>query len=207
MPLFRVLFDCDCDEIELLELVITSTWLRLTCFVTKFVRITFRCCFRVACFYCFQKELYEVLCLKEDERWPLTASLFFWKLNSEIFSVFSLLKLILVVMKLCFLIDDKMHWALIGVLLWYSFCRHDYSFFCGCFLAACYYCFQSYMQFCASRKRFALTESLFFGRPKNLDFLYFAVSVPCFIRLWLWWNWASWIGDKKHLAPIDLFCD
>ena len=124
----------------------------------------------MAWFYCFQKELYEVLCLKEDERWPLTGSLFFWKPNIEIFAVFSLLKLILIVMKLCFLIDDKMHWALIGVLLWYSFCRHDYSFFCGCFLAACYYCFQNYMQFCASRKRLALTESLFFGRPKNLDF-------------------------------------
>ena len=161
----------------------------------------------MACFYCFQKELYEVLCLKEDERWPLTESLFFLEIEQWIFCGFLLLKLILIVMKLCFLIDDKMHWALIDVLLWYSFCRHDYWFFCGCFLVACYCCFQSYMQFCASRKRLALTESLFFGRPKNLDFLYFAVSVPCFIRLRLWWNWASWIGDKKHLAPVDLFCD
>ena len=67
-------------------------------------------------------------------------------------------------------IDDYMHWALIDVLLWYSFCRHDYSFFCGCFLAACYYCFQSYMQFCASRKRLALTESLFFGDLKTWIF-------------------------------------
>ena len=125
----------------------------------------------MACFYCFQKELYEVLCLKEDERWPLTESLFFWKSNSEIFAVFLLLKLILIVMKLCFLIDDKLHWALIDVLSCYSFCRHDYSFFCGCFLAACYYCFQSYMQFCASRKRFALTESLFFWDLKTWIFL------------------------------------
>ena len=96
---------------------------------------------------------------------------FFWKSNSEIFAVCLLLKLILIVMKLCFLIDDKMHWALIGVLLWYSFCRHDYSFCCGCFLAACYYCFQSYMQLSASRKRLALTESLFFGDLKTWIFL------------------------------------
>ena len=132
----------------------------------------------------------------------------FWKLNSEFFASFSLLKLILIVMKLCFLIDDKMHWALIDLLLWYSFCRHDYSFFCSGFLAACYYCFQSYMQFCASRKRLALTEFLFFfGRPKYLDFPYFAVSVPCFNRLRWWWNCAFWIDDNMHWALIALFCD
>ena len=109
-------------------------------------------------------------------------------------------------MKLCFLIDDNMHWALIDLFLWYFFCIHDYSFFRGCFLVACYYCFQSYMQFCASRKRLALTESVFW-RPKNLDFLYFAVCVPCFNWLQLWWNCASWIDDNMHWALIDLFCD
>ena len=46
-----------------------------------------------------------------------------------------------------------------------------------------------------------------FWRPKNLDFLYFAVSVPCFIRLWLWWKCALWIDDNMHWALIDLFCD
>ena len=69
-------------------------------------------------------------------------------------------------MKLCLLIDDNMHWALIDLLLWYYFCIYDYSFFRGCFLVACYCCFQSYMQFFASRKRLALTESLFFGDLK-----------------------------------------
>ena len=134
---------------------------------------------------------------------------FFGESNSEIFPsrfLSSLLKLILIVMKLCFLIDDNMHWALIDLFLWYFFCIHDYSFFRGCFLVACYYCFQSYMQFCASRKRLALTESVFW-RPKNLDFLYFAVCVPCFNWLQLWWNCASWIDDNMHWALIDLFCD
>ena len=157
----------------------------------------------MACFYCFQKELYAVLCLKEDEGGPLTESLFFLEIKQWNcpFAVFSLLKLILIVMKLSFLIDNNMQWALID-LLWYSFCIHDYSFFCGCFLVACYFCFQSYMQFCASRQCLALTESDFletkkfrfsllcclcslfgndtlgfdwifvFRRPKNLDLLY-----------------------------------
>ena len=64
-------------------------------------------------------------------------------------------------MSLCLLIDDNMHWALINLLLWYSFCLEDFSFFRGVFLVACYYCFQGYMQFCASRTRLALTESDF----------------------------------------------
>ena len=49
--------------------------------------------------------------------------------------------------------------------------------------------------------------SLIFWRLKNLDFLYFAVSVPSFIQLRLWWNCASWIDDNMHWALIDLFCD
>ena len=57
----------------------------------------------------------------------------------------------------------------------------------------------------ASRKRLALTESLFFWRPKNLDFLYFAVSLPCFNQLRLWWNCAFWIDDNMHWALIDSF--
>ena len=183
LSLFRVLIGCDCDETVLLELVITSTGLRLTCFVTKFVRITlvFSCCFRVFAFIAFKKSM--KFCASRKTSTGLWLSHCFWKLNSESFASFSLLKLILIVMKLCFLIDNKMHWALIDVLLWYSFCRHDYLFFCGCFLAACYYCFQSYMQFCASRKRLALTESLFFGVLKTWIFLtllsLFRVLIGC----------------------------
>ena len=64
-----------------------------------------------------------------------------------------------------------------------------------------------YMQFCVSRKRLALTQSLIFWRFKNLDFLYFAVSVSCFNRLRLWWNCAFWIDDNMHWALIDLFRD
>ena len=86
------------------------------------------------------------------------------------------------------------------------FCLHDFSFFLGCFLVACDYCFQSYMQFCASRTRLALTEFLFFGDLK-IWFASFAVSVPCFIRLRIWWNCAFWIDDNMHWALIDLFCD
>ena len=66
---------------------------------------------------------------------------------------------------------------------------------------------KSYMQFCASMKRLALTESFIFWRFKNLDFLYFAVSVSCFNRLRLWWNCAFWIDDNMHWALIALFCD
>ena len=67
---------------------------------------------------------------------------------------------------------------------------------------------KSYIQFCASRKRLALTESLIFWRvKKNLDFLHFAVSVSCFKRLRLWWNCAFWIDDNMHWALIALFCD
>ena len=64
-----------------------------------------------------------------------------------------------------------------------------------------------YMQFCVSRKRMALTQSLIFWRFKNLDFLYFAVSVSCFNRLRLWWNCAFWIDHNMHWALIALFCD
>ena len=69
------------------ELIIKTIGLWLTCFLTKFVCITwvFSCCFRVAGFDCFQKELCAILCLKEDESWPLTESVFFVELNSEIF--------------------------------------------------------------------------------------------------------------------------
>ena len=161
----------------------------------------------MAGFECFQKELCAVLCLEEDERWPLTESLFFWKLNSEIFAGFFPFKIDFDWWNCAF-------WLMIKCTgLWLTcccdtfFCRHDCSFFCGCFLVACYYCFQSFMLFSASRKRLALTESLFFWRPKNLDFLYFAASVPCFNRLRLWWNCAFWIDDNMHWALIDLFCD
>ena len=47
----------------------------------------------------------------------------------------------------------------------------------------------------------------FFWRTKNLDFLYFAVSLPCFNRLRLCWNCAFWIDDNMHWALIGLFCD
>ena len=106
-------------------------------------------------------------------------------------------------MKLCFLIDDKMHWALIDV-LWYFFCTLDYSFFRGCFLVACYYCFQSYMQFVPQGNAWLWLSLCFFLRPKNLDFLCFAVCVPCFNCLRLWWNCASWIDDSMHWALIDV---
>ena len=60
---------------------------------------------------------------------------------------------------------------------------------------------------------FCLNETLgfdwvfVFWRPKILNFLYFAVSLPCFNRLRLWWNCAFWIDDNMHWALIDLFCD
>ena len=46
-----------------------------------------------------------------------------------------------------------------------------------------------------------------FWRHKNLDFLHFAVCVPCFNPLRLWWNCAFWIDYNMHWALIGLFCD
>ena len=103
-------------------------------------------------------------------------------------------------------IDDNMHWALIDVLLWYSFCIQDYWVVLGCSQLA-YFCFQKFICNFVSRGNAWLWLSLIFWRLKNLDFLYFAVSVPSFIQLRLWWNCASWIDDNMHWALIDLFCD
>ena len=276
--------------------MITCTGLWLTCFLILFLYALHK--FSAAAFewlalIAFKKSFVHFL---PQGRQALAFDLchwFFGEVNSETIPLrflSSLLKLILVVMMLCLLIDDNMHWALINLLLLYSFCLPDFSFFRGCFLVACYYCFQSYMQFCASRTRLALTEFLFFGdlkifdllhllslfrvlfdcdcdetvlfelmitctglwltcfvilflfsavalawlatsalkmlqavlclkemlgfdwifvfwRPQNLDFLFFVVSVPCFIRLRLWWNCAFWIDDNMHWTLIDFFCD
>ena len=144
------------------------------------------------------------------KRLALTESLFFWRLKSLDFLHFAVFVLFLIdcdgdeTVLFKFIITWTGLWLTCFMIL---FLYTRLWVFRGCSWLACYYCFQKDMQFCTSRKRLALTESWFFWRPKNLDFLYFAVSVPCFIRLRLWWNWASWIGDKKHSAPIDLFCD
>ena len=55
LSLFCVLFDCDCDETVLFELMITCTGLWLTCFVILFLysRLwVFRGCSRLACYFC-----------------------------------------------------------------------------------------------------------------------------------------------------------
>ena len=146
----------------------------------------------MAGFDCFQKELCAILCLKEDESWPLTESVFFVELNSEIFLLrflSSLLKSILIVTKLCFLIDDNMHWALIDSFLWYSFCIHDYSFISGCFLAACYYCFQKASCNFVPQGNAWLWLSLFFGDLNTWIFLTL-LSLLFFNRSRWWWNCA-----------------
>ena len=125
-------------------------------------------CSQLACYFCFQKFICNFV--SRGNAW-LWLSLIFCRLENLDFRYFAVSVPSFNRLRLWWncasWIDDNMHWALIDVLLWYSFCRHDYSFFCGCFLAACYYCFQSYMQFSASRKRLALTESLFFWDLKT----------------------------------------
>ena len=109
--------------------------------------------------------------------------------------------------KLCLL---NWWWHALGsdwLVLWYSFCIQDYWVFLGCSQLACYFCFQKFICNFVSRGNAWLWLSLIFWRLKNLDFLYFAVSVPPFIQLRLWWNCASWIDDNMHWALIDLFCD
>ena len=67
LSLFCVLFDCDCHETVLFELMITCTGLWLTCFVILFLysRLwVFRGCSRLACYFCL-KMFQAILCLKE----------------------------------------------------------------------------------------------------------------------------------------------
>ena len=116
----------------------------------------------------------------------------FVELNSEIFPLrflSSLLKSILIVMKLCFLIDDNMHWALIDLFCDTLFVYKTIEFSSVALNWLATSAFKNWYAILCLRKRLALTES-FFWRPKSLDFLYFAVSVPCFNRLRLWWNCA-----------------
>ena len=156
-----------CCKMVPFELMITCTGLWLTCFVILFLYALLKfsaAAFEWLAFIAFKKCYVQFCASRKTSAGLWLSHCFFVDSNNDIFPLLflsSLLKSILIVMKLCFLIDDNMHWALIDLFLWYYFCIHDYSFTRGCFFVACYYCFQSYMQFCASGKRSALTESLF----------------------------------------------
>ena len=164
----------------------------------------FRGCSRLACYFCFQN-LTAISWLKETLGFDWI--FVFWRPKILGFLYFAVS---------CVLIDcdrdETVHFELMitCIGLWLTcfmilFLYTGLWVFRGCSQLACYFCFQKDMQFCASRKRLALTESLFFWRPKILDFLYFAVSLPCFNRLQLWWNCAFWIDDNMHWALIDSF--
>ena len=131
----------------------------------------------MACFFCFQEEICAVLCLKEDERWPLTESLFFWRLQQWYFSfalrfLSSLLKSILIVMKLCFLIDDNMHWALIDLFFWYSFCIQDYEFSAVALAWLATSALKMLQAILCLKEMLGFDWIFVFWRPKNLDFLF-----------------------------------
>ena len=148
----------------------------------------FRGCSRLACYFCFQN-LTAISWLKETLGFDWV--FVFWRPKILGFLYFAVS---------CVLIDCDCDETVLFELmitcigLWLTcfmilFLYTGLWVFRGCSQLACYFCFLKDMQFCASRKRLALTESLFFWRPKILDFLYFAVS-PCFNRLRLWWNCA-----------------
>ena len=135
-----------------------------------------------------------------------------WRLQQWYFSfalrfLSSLLKSILIVMKLCFLIDDNMHWALIDLFLWYSFCIHDYSFIRGCFLVACYYCFQKVICNFVPQGNAWLWLSLYFFGDLKIWIFFTLLSLLFFNRLRWWWNCAFWNDYNMNWALIDLFYD
>ena len=72
-------------------------------------------------------------------------------------------------MKMCFLIDDNMHWALIDLFLGYSFCIHDYFFIRGCFRVACY-CLQKSYAIVPQGRRALIFHWVFFWRLRHWDF-------------------------------------
>ena len=139
----------------------------------------------------------------------LWLSLIFWRLKNLDFLYFAVSVPSFIQLRLWWncasWIDDNMHGS-DWLVLWYSFCIQDYWVVLGCSQLA-YFCFQKFICNFVSRGNAWLWLSLIFWRLKNLDFLYFAVSVPSFIQLRLWWNCASWIDDNMHWALIDLFCD
>ena len=120
--LFRVLIRCDCDETVLFELMITCTGLWLTCFVILFLYALLKfsaAAFEWLAFIAFKKSYVQFCAARKTSASLWLRHCFFWRIKqwtSEIFPLrllSSLSKLILIVMKLCFLTDDNMHWALI----------------------------------------------------------------------------------------------
>ena len=86
----RCFIDCNLDETVLFELMITCTWLWLTCFVILFLYtrlLSFRGCSRLACYFCFEK----VTCnfVPQGNAWPWL-SLIFWRPKTSHFLDFAL---------------------------------------------------------------------------------------------------------------------
>ena len=199
LSLFCILFDFDGDETVLFEMIITCTGLRLTCCDTLFVNesIWFSAVALEWLATSAFKKLYAILCLKKTLgfEWVFV----FWRpKNFVIFAVsvvcFNRLRLW---SNCAFWIDDNMHWALTDLFLWYSFCTRLLSLPRLLSTGLLLLLSKIDMQFCSSRKRLALTESLFFWRLKNLDFLYFAVFVPFLIGC---------DGDETVLFEMFITC-
>ena len=99
------------------------------------------------------------------------------------FAVFSsLLKSILIVMILCFLIDDSMHWALIDLLLWYSFCIQDYEFSAVALAWLATSTLKMLQAILCLKEMLGFDWIFVFWRPKNLDFL-FLLFFPVFYSI------------------------
>ena len=212
LSLFPVLIDCDCVETVLFELMITCTGRWLTYFVILFLYtrlLSFPRLLSTGLLLLLSKS-YMQFC-DSWKRLALTESLFFWRLKNLDFLYFAVSVPCFNQLRLWWNCASWIDGTCTGLwltcfvilFLYTRLLRFPQLLSTGLLLLLS----KSYMLFCASRKRLALTQSLIFCRFKNLDFLYFAVFVSCFNRLRLWWNCAFWIDDNMHWALIDLFCD
>ena len=181
------------------ELMITCTGLWLTCFVILFLYALLKfstAAFEWLAFIAFEN-CYVQFCASRKKSAGLWLShCFFVDSNNDIFPLrflSSLLKAILIVMKLCFLINN-MHWALIDLFLWYYFCIHDYSFTRGCFFVACYYCFRKVICSFVPQGN-ALLWVWFFG---DLKIFFLLLSLFCFL--------IDCDGDETVIFELNIRC-
>ena len=181
----------------LLELIITCTGLWLACFVILFLYIWLFILPRLLStgLLLLLSKLYAILCLRETlgSDWVFV----FWRPRSLDFLHFAVCFPCFNPMGLwwncAFWIDYNMHWSLIGffVILLLS----TWLFILPRLLSSGLLLLLSKLYAILCLKETLGFDWVFvFWRPKNLDFLHFAFSVPCFNPLRLWWNcFLNWL--------------
>ena len=155
------------------------------------------------------KKLYAILCLKKTLGFDWV--FVFWRPKNFVFIYFAVSVVRFNRLRLwwncAFWIDDNLHWALTDLFLWYSFCIHDYSFIRGCFLVACFYCFQKIIWNFVPQGNALLWLSLCFLETWKFRFSLLCCLCSVFNRLRWWCICAFWNDYNMHWALINLFYD